>query len=377
MNQRTELTRVRGCFAGFVLASAMAVTALGCSSDNARTSGGNAPVRSEAVGDRRIPFSPMNDREFAQFFAEHHQMAIDAATMEAANGANADAKALAKRIIDSQTAELQVLNAALVATTDEKELPPAPSDPHMQAEMDHMMVLSGAALDQMFLIDMIAHHAAALAPAHRAMDHLQRDDLQKLAGDIGDAQAREIGEMRMLLISMDAMDAGEDMATASSGRADFGLVGDRRISLTPANDVDFIDFFVPHHEAAIAMAEEEIARGSAPDIVDMARSMRDTQASEVDTMKAARQSLTGSATSPAVAADSHMDAEMATMKTLDGQALDRMFLEEMVPHHAAALPTAHRARPHLKNGDLSALAVKMFDAQSKEIGDMQNMVENF
>ena len=70
-----------------------------------------------------------------------------------------------------------------------------------------------------------------------------------------------------------------------------------------------------------------------------------------------------------------MDAEMATMKMLDGQ-LDRMFLEEMVPHHAAALPTAHRARPHLQNGDLSQLAARMFDAPSKEVGDMQSMLED-
>jgi uncharacterized protein (DUF305 family) len=370
------MTRARACVASLALASALAVSTLGCSNDDDQPSAGNSSVPSEIEGDRRIPFSPMTDRDFAQFFAEHHQMAIDAALMETASGENDDAKAVAQRIVDTQTAELQVLNAALAASKDEQAPPPAPSDPHMQAEMAHMTDASGAELDQMFLIDMIAHHAAALAPAHRAADHLQRDDLRKLAGNILEGQAREVGEIRMILMSMNAMDAGEDMASGSSGRPDFGLVGDRRIPLTPASDVEFVDFFVSHHEAAVAMAEEEIARGANADIVDMARSMRDSQTTEIDEMKAARQALTGSALSPAMPADPHMDAEMATMKTLSREELDRVFLEEMIPHHAAALPTAHRARPHVQNSTLSAMAASMFDAQAKEVGDMQQMLED-
>ena len=42
---------------------------------------------------------------------------------------------------------------------------------------------------------------------------------------------------------------------------------------------------------------------------------------------------------------------------------------------ASALPTSQRAKPHVLDGDLRALADDMFDAQTTERGGMQKMLE--
>lgn len=334
--------------------------------------GGDEDVGERYVGDRRIPYTPANDAEFAAFFAEHHEMAIGMARMEIAQGADADTIALATSIRDTQTAELAILAAAESALG--VEVATAPADPHGDADLAMMQTISGAELDRMFLVEMIAHHAAGLAPAERAQANLQRSDLQQLARDIFSAQATEIGTMKGLLTAMGVDDQGQDLASDSPARADVGLTGDRRIPLTP-DDLAFIDFFVPHHQMAIQMAELAIANGS-DDIKRMATMMRDAQQEEVDTMLAVRLELAGSRTVPPPPDDPVMMAHLEHMQTLSGAALDQMFLEQMIPHHAAGIPTAHRANPHLERTELKKLAKDIFNAQAREVGEMETMLES-
>lgn len=160
-----------------------------------------------------------------------------------------------------------------------------------------------------------------------------------------------------------------------AGEGDAALVGDRRVPYTPPNDVGFIDFFVPHHQMAIEMANMVIDRGRPGNVRDLARQIRDTQAEEITKMKSARQMLTGSAESPPVPPDAHAEGDMARMMSVSGAELERLFLLEMIPHHAAGLPPAHRARPFLVRSDMQQLRQDIFDAQSREIGEMEMMLE--
>ena len=235
--------------------------------------------------------------------------------------------------------------------------------------------LSGAALDAMFLLEMIPHHASALGPAHRALPYLENATLKEMAADIIAAQAKEIGELRARLLEEGVMGAGEDHAPASAGRPDFGLEGDRRVPLTPEDDVTFIDFFVPHHQMAIEMADHVIAHGSDPAVKAMATTMKETQTSEVELMLGKREELSGSADPEPMPADPHAMAEMEAMMQLEGAELDEMFLREMIIHHSTALPTSHRAKPHVMDAELRELADAMFDDQAREVGEMQEMLE--
>jgi uncharacterized protein (DUF305 family) len=345
------------------------------------TAGSDGASAAGFIGDRRVPFTPADDVQFIDFFVPHHQAAIDMATIEIDHGSSAPVKEMAQQMKTSQMDEIAAMRAARQALTGVADSPPPPADVHMDADMHVMMTLAGAQLDKVFLEEMIQHHAAALPSAHRAPPNLSRSDLKTLAASIYDAQSREIGEMKMLL--------GDPTggAPAHSGAADGGVAqdrdytgvdvsptGDRRISYTPGDDVAFIDFFVPHHQSAIEMATMVIDRGSRTEVKALAQSLKDAQTTEIAMMRAARQALTGQADSPAPPPDPHMDADMTAMAGLSGAPLETRFLMDMIPHHAAGLSPAHRGRPDLQRSDLRQLALDIFAAQSREIGEMHDML---
>jgi len=331
-------------------------------------------------GDRRQPLTPADDVQFIDFFVPHHQAAIEMASMEIDNGADPAVKAMAAQMKTSQMEEIAMLREARRALTAVAESPAPPEDTHMSADMAVMKSVSGTQLDKLFLEEMIPHHAGALPVAHRATTTLSRSDLRTMAVAIYDAQAREIGDMKLML--GEPTGGGATVATTVGGAADGGsgftavdtsVRGDRRLPYTPADDLAFIDFFVSHHQMAIEMANMIVERGQRADVKTLAQSIKDAQTNEIAQMRSARQALTNVADSPAAPPDSHMMADQAAMMALSGEALDRHFLEEMIPHHAAGVPVAHRGRPRLQRADMKELALKIFAAQAREIGEMHTM----
>jgi uncharacterized protein (DUF305 family) len=141
--------------------------------------------------------------------------------------------------------------------------------------------------------------------------------------------------------------------------------------LTPADDIEFVDFFITHHEMAIMMAQQVVARGEDPEVRSMAEAVIESQTTETEQMRSIRATLAGSAEPPAAPPDPIAEPEMAEMMETSGSDLDRMFLVEMIPHHAAGLPTAHRAKPHVQNETLRAMADDIYQTQAEEIGSMR------
>lgn len=139
------------------------------------------------------------------------------------------------------------------------------------------------------------------------------------------------------------------------------------------NDVEFIDAMVPHHEMAVMMADMELAKGSDAHVKEMAQTMKDAQTTEIAELMATRKRLTGSDQVPEMH-DPHMDEDMDAMMAAQGAALDRMFLEHMVPHHAGAIQMAHNALPNLKEANLKAIAGMIIESQSEEIGMIHDML---
>ena len=144
---------------------------------------------------------------------------------------------------------------------------------------------------------------------------------------------------------------------------------DKRVAQIPRDDVELIDTLVPHHQGAVEMADMELEHGQDADIKAMAQDMKDTQAREIEELLAIRQRLTG-CTEITPLRDPHMQQSMQEMMGVSGAALDRMFLEEMIPHHASAVSFTHNALPNLKEADLEKMAIDIIDAQSMEIGHM-------
>ena len=66
---------------------------------------------------------------------------------------------------------------------------------------------------------------------------------------------------------------------------------------------------------------------------------------------------------------------MAMMMQMSGAELDRMFLSDMIAHHAGALSMSHRAMPYLQRNELKTMAQNIFDSQAREIGDIHSMLQ--
>lgn len=139
------------------------------------------------------------------------------------------------------------------------------------------------------------------------------------------------------------------------------------------NDLEFIDALVPHHEMAVMMADLVIEKGSDAHVKEMAQTMKAAQTGEVAELKATRKRIDGSEEVPEMH-DPHMDEDMDMMRAAGGAALDRMFLEHMLPHHAGAIQIAHNALPNLKEANLKTMAGKIIADQAEEIGMIHDML---
>jgi uncharacterized protein (DUF305 family) len=143
---------------------------------------------------------------------------------------------------------------------------------------------------------------------------------------------------------------------------------------SPRSDVEFIDAMIPHHEMALEMTDVVLQKGSDAEVKAMAKAMKDAQTTEIAEMKAIRTRLAGSAATTAQH-DEHMMADMEKLEAASGAALDRLFLEEMLPHHAGAIKMAHEALPYLEETELQVMANKIVHDQAKEIGDIAAMLQ--
>lgn len=160
------------------------------------------------------------------------------------------------------------------------------------------------------------------------------------------------------------------------------LADDRRVRnttpppYTPRTDVDFIEALVPHHQAAIEMAQVELRNGTRPEVKAMAQQMIDDQTREIAVMQAEYKALTRRSQVPPPPPDNHMRGDMASLRNATGAAVDQTFLDDMIPHHAGAISLTHRARPFLRRQTLRDLAVNMENAQAAEIGEMGRLKTN-
>lgn len=150
---------------------------------------------------------------------------------------------------------------------------------------------------------------------------------------------------------------------------------DDAATTSPRSDVEFIDAMIPHHEMALEMTAVVLQKGSSAEVKAMAQAMKDAQTSEIAEMKTIRTRVGGSTEAPTAHHDEHMQADMEKLMAASGGALDRLFLEEMLPHHAGAITMAHEALPFLKESELQAMAHKIIADQAKEIGHLAMMLE--
>ena len=156
--------------------------------------------------------------------------------------------------------------------------------------------------DVEFTTEMIPHHRQAVMMADLVEGRTQNRELITLADTIEDAQDDEIDQMTARLKSWGVPVAGHmdddghmddgDMGHGNMGHGDMqGMMSaEQMAALRQASGGEFdrlwLEGMIRHHEGAIAMADEVLAKGTDPATRALATQVTTTQQAEIDQMRA-------------------------------------------------------------------------------------------
>jgi uncharacterized protein (DUF305 family) len=139
-----------------------------------------------------------------------------------------------------------------------------------------------------------------------------------------------------------------------------------------ANGADraFIDGMVPHHEMALMMADDVLAKAKHAELKAFAQRVKDDQTREIDQMKQYRQQWFASHATPP------MDHSQ-WKTTAAGPDFDRMWSEAMITHHQGAIDMANRALTTAARSETKMLAQQVIDAQKKEQDQLRAWIKTW
>ena len=151
------------------------------------------------------------------------------------------------------------------------------------------------------------------------------------------------------------------------------------------DDVDrkFVVGMVPHHQAAIEMAQVVLDRGRSPKVRRLAQSIIDDQQNEINEMSALAEQKWGfrpsrQRTGPmGELMGMAISMDMSTMADHMAQStqVERMFLQMMIPHHAAAISMADELSSRGSDPRFVRMARTVMSSQAREIAQMQKLLD--
>ncbi|SRR5258708_3919758 len=159
-------------------------------------------------------------------------------------------------------------------------------------------------------------------------------------------------------------------------------------STTPlAQEIDraFVSAMPLHHTAAVDMAQVEVQRGQRADVRQLAQQIVSAQESQIKELQQIAQqdfNVTPSITLPASAQQGMLMGEPILMnfqqdidELKSAPDPDTMFLQMMIPHHAMAIVQADSQLMNGSNQQLKAISQDIISSQSREIGEMEGLLQ--
>jgi hypothetical protein len=131
--------------------------------------------------------------------------------------------------------------------------------------------------EAVFITEMVAHHQEAVDVAREVVERGGREEVRALAAAIVVEQAAEIDRLRSWWAAW----------YPNEPPAAYAPMMRRLEGLTPAEvDLVFVADTIHHHEMAVAMAQELLARGDArPEVEALARDVVRVQGEEIATLR--------------------------------------------------------------------------------------------
>ena len=140
-------------------------------------------------------------------------------------------------------------------------------------------------------------------------------------------------------------------------------------------DIMFAQMMIPHHQQAVDMSTLAETHTTNPEILALAKQIKDAQAPEIKQITAWIES---SGAGMDMGHDMGMngmlsDEQMTALGNAQGAAFDKLYLEGMIGHHEGALQMAKMIE-NSSNADAKTLAANIVTSQSAEIEKMKQML---
>lgn len=168
--------------------------------------------------------------------------------------------------------------------------PPASHDMPGMSGSDAAVAEQFTAQDQAFAADMIVHHRQAVQMAAMAPGRSTNQEVLDLAKRIEGAQQPEIDTMAGRLDAwgseMPEDMSGHDMGDSMPGMMSAADLADLEGLNGAQFDQKFLIMMIAHHHGAITMAETQIADGTDPEAIALARTIITAQTAEITEMGA-------------------------------------------------------------------------------------------
>lgn len=145
-----------------------------------------------------------------------------------------------------------------------------------------------------FARDMSVHHAQAVEMSEIARDKTGSEEIRILASDIALTQQAQIGRMQGWLSLWNLSPTGPEPAMSWMGHPTEGRMPGmaspeeiERLQAASPEEADrlFLQLMIPHHEAAVPMAEAAVERSDNPDVEALAEGIIAAQKGEIEVMK--------------------------------------------------------------------------------------------
>lgn len=145
-----------------------------------------------------------------------------------------------------------------------------------------------------FARDMSVHHAQAVEMAEIVRDKTESEEVRLLAADMALTQQGQIGHMQGWLDSWNLPATGAEPAMSWMGHPTQGRMPGmaspeeiERLQNAPPEEADrlFFRYMIPHHQAAVPMAEAVMEKTDRPEVKDLAGAIATSQKGEIQVMK--------------------------------------------------------------------------------------------